>query len=180
MNRVLTISEFLTRDECDSIFTKCKAELTLSEAGVVDSKLQSTRKSNVAFIEDLGFLNKKLKDVLIDTISIKGFTASKLNSFQFTEYQSGGFYEWHTDSTATIHQNRYYSIVIQINDEYVGGELQVKENNIETTLNTGIGNLYMFPSSMLHRVKPVTNGIRYSLVNWVELEEIINYKKTLF
>lgn len=180
MDKVITIQQFLSKEECGTILLKCKSELKLNTAVVVDSKIiESKRKSNVAFIEDLGFLNSKLKDTLIDKISVKGFTASKLNPFQFTEYTTGGFYEWHTDSAKNIHQNRFYSVVIQINEGYLGGELEVREGDIETILNTGIGNLYLFPSAMWHRVKPITNGIRYSLVNWVELEKIIDYKKTL-
>ena len=32
---------------------------------------------------------------------------------------------------------------------------------------------------MEHQVTPITNGNRYTLVNWVGLEKETNYKKTL-
>ena len=43
----------------------------------------------------------------------------------------------------------------------------------------GLGNLFIFPSNMLHRVKPIKDGIRYSLVSWLKLKEIKDYKKTI-
>ncbi len=49
-----------------------------------------------------------------------------------------------------------------------GGEFQVKTNNDEAqTLETKQGRAWFFPSYTLHRVAPVTKGIRRSLVLWV-------------
>jgi PKHD-type hydroxylase len=36
-----------------------------------------------------------------------------------------------------------------------------------TTVDKGLGKVVLFPSFMLHRVTPVTKGIRRSLVVWV-------------
>jgi predicted 2-oxoglutarate/Fe(II)-dependent dioxygenase YbiX len=43
----------------------------------------------------------------------------------------------------------------------------------------GVGNLFIFNSSILHKVKPIISGERYSLVSWIALKEISNFKKTL-
>jgi PKHD-type hydroxylase len=52
--------------------------------------------------------------------------------------------------------------------EFEGGEFQVKTNNDEAqTLETKQGRAWFFPSYTLHRVAPVTKGIRRSLVLWV-------------
>ena len=71
-------------------------------------------------------------------------------------------------------------MVIQLNDEYTGGELQIKnKDDNEITLEEGMGNLFIFYSKLIHRVKPVISGTRYSLVNWFRLTPIENFKKTL-
>ena len=71
-------------------------------------------------------------------------------------------------------------MVIQLSDDYIGGELQIKdEDNNEITLESGLGNLFLFYSHITHRVKPVVSGTRYSLVNWFTLTPIENFKKTL-
>ena len=180
MTSIITIKEFLTKDECTELLTTCKNDLELTRGVVVgDGDLDKIRKSNVAFINDLGFLNERLRKTLVEYIKINGYNVSKLGPFQFTEYEVDGFYKWHSDSSKTEYKNRFYSCVIQINDEYVGGELEIKENKKEIVLERGLGNLFMFPSHLLHRVKPIISGTRYSLVNWVELEKKLEHKKEL-
>jgi len=182
MYKHFTIPNFISKDECNSLLAKCKEELVLKNATVRVGQLDfKSRKSSVAFIDDLGFLNKRLENTLIDSVKVNGFSASGLQSFQFTEYRVGEFYEWHTDSSEKNPKlsNRFYSTVIQLNDGYAGGELQLNIDGKEITLEPGLGTLYMFPSYTLHQVKPITNGVRYSLVNWVKLVENKNEKKSL-
>ena len=58
---------------------------------------------------------------------------------------------------------------IQLTDpsEYEGGELQLKSKNSITTVSKKKGTIIFFPSFMLHRVTPVTKGVRHSLVGWI-------------
>ena len=111
-------------------------------------------------------------------IKIKGYDLSFDSNFQFTEYQTGGHYDWHTDSGGVL-SHRYCSLVIQLNDEYDGGELKLIDNNEEIVLEKGIGNLFIFLSSLEHKVEKITKGTRYSLVNWFSLKPIDGFKKTL-
>jgi len=109
-------------------------------------------------------------------------------NFQFTEYKKGQFYDWHTDSSEvpfdcpndpTRHGKiRKITIVSMLTDpeEYEGGELQFNfratdpqytEDKVETITDIGArGSIIVFPSFLWHRVKPVTKGIRHSLVLW--------------
>ena len=112
---------------------------------------------------------------------MKGYELDFENQqIQFTEYQKDGHYTWHEDGAPNAFSERYCSLVIQLNDEYNGGELLYKlDDGIELQFEKGLGNLYIFTSSILHCVKPITNGERYSIVNWFGLDEIKNLKKTL-
>ena len=182
MYQHFTIPNFITDSECNFILSKCKKELTLKDAIVKNRQINiSQRKSSVAWIRDLGFLNKKLQDTLTDHIKVKGFAVSGLQDFQFTEYMVGEHYNWHRDSDINNPEfaDRFYSTVIQLSDDYTEGELQLNIDDNEITLERGLGTLYMFPSHTLHRVKPITSGVRYSLVNWVKLVENKNEKKSL-
>jgi predicted 2-oxoglutarate/Fe(II)-dependent dioxygenase YbiX len=182
MYKHFTIPNFLSEEECNSLLVKCKEELVLKNATVRGGELDfKSRKSSVAFIDDLGFLNKRLQNILIDSVKVNGFSVSGLQPFQFTEYNIGEHYDWHRDSSINNPKfsNRFYSTVIQLNDEYTDGELQLNIDDNEITLERGLGTLYMFPSHTLHRVKPITSGVRYSLVNWIKLVENKNEKKSL-
>jgi len=62
------------------------------------------------------------------------------------------------------------STVIQLNDNYLGGILEIKNSKGNLIpITHKIGNLYMFNSNLRHRVTPVEEGIRYSLVNWISI-----------
>lgn len=182
MYNYFTIPNFLSEKECDSILNKCMSELTLSNGTVRGGQLDiESRKSSVAFLNDLGFLNDRLRNILVDSIKVKGFEVSGIQDFQFTEYTAGGYYNWHRDSSIDnpIFSDRFYSTVIQLSDKYTEGELQLSIDGEEITLKRGLGTLYMFPSYTLHRVTPIESGVRYSLVNWIKLVENKNEKKSL-
>ena len=110
-----------------------------------------------------------------------------IESLQFTKYAKNQFYTWHTDafpdsykSSSSTHNNkiRKLSFTCQLSDpnDYEGGELEfVIPQTFKHELKFSAyklkeiipqGSLVVFPSFLLHRVKPVTKGVRYSLVSW--------------
>lgn len=89
----------------------------------------------------------------------------------YTQYDQG-HYDWHTDTSLTRSDSPYrkLSMALLLSDpkEFEGGELQVKSGNDEIkTLEQKRGRAWFFPSWTLHRVTPVTKGLRRSLVLWV-------------
>jgi Rps23 Pro-64 3,4-dihydroxylase Tpa1-like proline 4-hydroxylase len=166
---------FLSPEECGFILNKCKEELILSDAQVYVKESNSrvtakTRKSSIGWISDLGFLNERLTNILKETFNINGMEVTNLGDFQFTEYKEGDEYNWHTDGDNTIFRDRFTSIVIQLNDGYNGGVLEIKNIKGELVpIENKIGTLYIFDSRLLHRVTPVETNVRYSLVNWISL-----------
>jgi PKHD-type hydroxylase len=177
--------KFLSPEECDLILNKCKGELTLSKAKVYgdnsnDTHTKTIRKSSIGWITDLGFLNERLTNILKKTFTINGMEVTGLGNYQFTEYKEDEYFDWHTDSTDTIYRDRFTSIVIQLNDTYQGGILEIKNIKGELVpIENKIGTLYIFNSRLSHRVTPVVDGIRYSLVNWVSLVKTDSKKQNL-
>ena len=101
-----------------------------------------------------------------------------ISVFVIGRYESSvsGHYDWHQDSLGTwnsIHNKpnrpnlhgkaRKISMSLILNDDYEGGELEIFGQPKDYY---GQGSMIFFPSWMLHRVTPVTKGIRYSLVMW--------------
>tara|TARA_R110000823_G_C15948366_1_gene501281 strand:+ start:1625 stop:2245 length:621 start_codon:yes stop_codon:yes gene_type:complete len=104
---------------------------------------------------------------------------------QFTIYSKDQHYDWHKDMFAEPNQKpgngynkvRKLSTTILLNDtsEYSGGEFEFyfnregpnkKRKIIEVKELTSVGSMIVFPSFTWHRVKPITKGVRYSLVIW--------------
>jgi PKHD-type hydroxylase len=64
---------------------------------------------------------------------------------------------------------RKLSVVVALNDGFEGGQFQINTNGEHNpeTIPLPKGRLVVFPSYILHRVTPVTKGVRHSLVVWV-------------
>jgi len=88
------------------------------------------------------------------------------DDIQYTEYYATekGHYDWHVDVGNGTMSMRKMSAVLLLNDDYEGGDLQIK--SVGENLEKGKGNLFIFPSYLTHRVTTVTKGIRKSLVIW--------------
>ena len=94
--------------------------------------------------------------------------------FQYTTYDSNGRYDWHTDMSfgekfGNDAEPRKLSLSLALNDDFEGGEFQINNGKEETPLTVSMqkGRAVLFPSFIIHRVTPVTSGVRKSLVVWV-------------
>jgi PKHD-type hydroxylase len=104
---------------------------------------------------------------------MKGFFKFDLfgatEGFQFTKYTApGGKYGRHIDSSpGTL--IRKLSFTLQLSDpkDYQGGELCLYLGDKGEVMKKEQGHVAVFPSYVLHEVKPVTKGTRYSLVSWI-------------
>jgi PKHD-type hydroxylase len=88
---------------------------------------------------------------------------------QYTEYPKGGFYEWHSDcdfDMSSMPSVRKISMTLLLSDpkDFKGGELELIEDKKRAKLQQGYA--IFFASFIRHRVKPVTKGVRKSLVMW--------------
>ena len=105
-----------SKEECNQILNKCVNESVLKIAEVYDSKLMnnvidvSKRKSKVAGI-DLEELNDRIIKKLKEYFGIKGYNF-KISNYQFTKYQNGDYFNWHTDSSDDVYNQRILTIVI--------------------------------------------------------------------
>lgn len=173
-----TFENFLSKEECLDIINSYDGT-NLSNATIANQELNlSKRKSKIDFVE-IENLSEKLFNFIKNEIIFKNSSFDKIKKFQFTKYEVGDFYGWHTDYGKN-NPDRYVSLVILLNDDYEGGELKYKDVNSgeEFTFKRGTGNLFVFSSYTLHMVTPVTKGERYSLVNWLGITQT-NFKKTL-
>lgn len=87
---------------------------------------------------------------------------------QLTHYkaENGGKYDFHADlSDVGPGQNRKISGTLLLNDNFEGGEFELFDTPPIEKMNRG--DIILFPSFKVHRVNPVTQGERYSLVFWV-------------
>ena len=99
-----------------------------------------------------------------------GFDGMQITEMaQYTEYPSGGFYDWHMDSDVNfVHEPTVRKIsmtcLLSHESEFEGGELEIEKE--ENKVKLVQGQAIFFASFIRHRVAPVTKGVRKSLVMW--------------
>ena len=95
---------------------------------------------------------------------------NNLNQVDLLKYKVGGKYEVHIDQYTNI--PRVLSIIMNLNDEYEGGDLVFtdQQSNEIKKIKLGMGSIVFFPSNFMypHTIKPITKGTRYSIVSWLQ------------
>jgi len=136
-------------------------------------ELRSSRIMWLAEDKKFDYLYKELSNIITHVndhcykYSLYGF-----ESFQYSEYpaEDNGHYTWHIDASVRGGQQhvRKLSFSAGLNDEseYEGGELQFWLGPEPVSYRLKKGQIIVFPSYLLHRVAPVTKGVRKTLVGW--------------
>jgi len=149
---------------------------TIKKAKIADGN-DANRSSNISWINDkelqttLSYLVKSANDESNWNFSLKEF-----ESLQFTIYNEGDHYNWHTDNHVKPYENntiRKLSFTLCLNDEYEGGDFSIcdphpePDLSVTTTFKLKKGDMIIFPSHVWHKVNKITKGTRKSLVGWV-------------
>ena len=112
-----------------------------------------------AIINTIGSVNKETYDFDLGKGKIQ---------LNLLRYDSGGHYRAHIDvAQEGIHAKRKISFTLFLNDSYEGGELNFfSDGDWVATSSSKTGDMVLFPSYLIHKVEPVTSGIRWALVGW--------------
>lgn len=142
--------------------------------GSTNEDVDIIRKSNIKWIhhDNLSYwVYDRIQDMVVEANQIWNFNLySVIDSIQYTEYlEGGGHYDWHVDIGPGAINHRKISITIQLSDsnEYEGGDFEIWTGGEFKKLPRKKGCAILFPSFLMHRVTPITKGVRKSLVLWV-------------
>ena len=152
--------------------------------------LKRKRDSNIVWLNDT-WIYREIQPYVQQANKNAGwnFNWNWSESCQFTKYKLYQYYDWHCDSWSKPYEKenknedgkiRKLSMTLQLTDgsEYEGGELEFDFRNYDPNMREEHkhckkaieilpkGSIIVFPSFVWHRVKPVTKGVRYSLVMW--------------
>ncbi len=140
------------------------------------------RIANVKFFypdQENFWIFEKLNEIIsMGNEHVWNFELNGYESFQYTEYEAsqGGKYDFHVDldysdrREGSDPQTRKLALTLVLNEpdrDFEGGEFQFLLGTKPITCAQTTGTVILFPSWVLHRVTPVTKGVRKSLVVWV-------------
>ena len=90
----------------------------------------------------------------------------------FSRYEVGMSYATLLDNALMGNQEKLRDISLTLflnkSANYQGGELVIENIEGELTFKLEVGEAVVYPSSTLHRVEPVTEGVRLVTVGWVQ------------
>jgi PKHD-type hydroxylase len=166
-----------SKEEIEQIVKK-SAQYTSKDGTIIGSQeetAEAVRKSKIKWLpnnSEWSWVYDKLAAMAVEANNTlwKFDLYSIIDDIQFTEYEAGGgHYDWHVDIGPSTISHRKVSIVVQLADpeDYEGGDLELQPGNHSFAVPKKAGAVVLFPSFMLHRVTPVTSGLRRSLVLWV-------------
>lgn len=154
-----TLENFLTPAECDEalkLFPK--------------TETATTHKARVGLVsegpESQALVTKIYRMVAQANRELYRFEIEGGERIQLAEYLAGDSYGWHLDYGPGAHTRRKLTAIVQLSPpgDYEGGLLELW--NAPRPVSREQGTIVIFPSFLLHRVTPVTRGIRRSLTAW--------------
>jgi PKHD-type hydroxylase len=164
------VDNLFTHEECTQIINI--GNLKLEEAKT-NGENNGVRESQISWLSpnDLEFVYRRVTDavVIINEQFFQFDLFGMAEGFQFTRYDAPtGHYGMHIDKVLNGNV-RKLSLTIQLSspEDYEGGELALQFSKKADVMPKELGKMVVFPSYILHEVRPVTKGTRYSLVAWI-------------
>lgn len=87
----------------------------------------------------------------------------------FSRYEPGMSYGTHVDNAvmAGTRTDLSFTLFLSDPDTYEGGELFIEGLDRDRHVKLPAGSAVVYPTNALHRVEPVTSGVRLAAVGWV-------------
>lgn len=157
----------------------------LNKADWIDGKLTAGNqainvKSNLQLAENNPLL-KILREIITKALRtnplfISAALPNHIISPFVNRYENGGAYGNHVDNSilydATVGKNFRTDVSCSLfftdPDEYAGGEMVIEDTFGTHEIKLPAGDLILYPSTSLHRVEPVTKGVRMVSFMWTQ------------
>jgi predicted 2-oxoglutarate/Fe(II)-dependent dioxygenase YbiX len=169
MNKIIQ-KKLFSQDECD-YFKSLSDNKTFKRSEITEhtnlniiSECRTSLEVDVQIDSDLSnLILEKLKEFGIKSLP---------DYFIILKYDKNQEFKRHSDSGPS-YPNRYKTMIIQLSDEseYEGGELCIFGEECEIKVSKDIGNVIIFDSSIEHCANKIIEGVRYSMVLWLSIDD---------
>lgn len=166
--------EAFSAEECAALIS-LTTDLPHKDAGLVNGRAEETIRRTLihwlAETEETAWVYQRLATIVARAnreafaFTLAGFEEDA----QVGRYAQGHFYDWHIDRGGRgLGRSRKLTVSVQLTDPaaYEGGDLEVNPDGRIAVAPRGLGTAVVFPAYMVHRVAPITSGVRHSLVIW--------------
>src|SRR3954464_3214441 len=162
--------------ECDALIALGKAAglvpatVWAGEGDKVDAAVRSAQTSYHPRGPESGWIYDRLDLLFAQAGEALGFALGPVTEpLQILRYGEGGHFQtWHSDAGYDAQGRRLVSVSVELSPlgAHEGGDLEIMPVTVGRARTLERGGARFFPSKALHRVTPVTSGMRYALVIW--------------
>jgi PKHD-type hydroxylase len=133
-------------------------------ARAVKRNLQARRSGPVA-----GALRTIERALLASELFVAAARPKTLLRLTISRYEPGMSYGSHVDDALMdgVRTDLSFTLFLADPASYAGGALVIDDTFGEREVRLPAGELFLYPSTTLHRVAPVTAGVRLAAVGWV-------------
>jgi PKHD-type hydroxylase len=166
------IEDVLDLHVVDAILDALSAEAVFVDgkktAGRTAKKVKHNVQAQASSVE--GIRKMVEKHLLANRAFSRAAIPLKFAKVMFSKYEVGMNYGEHVDDAfiAKTRTDLSFTLFLSDPDSYEGGELVIKRHDGDEKVKLPKGSLYLYPSSALHYVAPVTSGVRIAAVGWVQ------------
>lgn len=166
---LLLIEKYCSSKKLDRASTVGKE----SDARISNNCFNDVDQENAWFINRINQVFEEINKIYY------GFELYGYSYFQYAEYEGSesGKYDAHTDLIFGEDKPNYMIdtrklslslLLSEPEEDFIGGEFFIHLSGNPSLHRLKKGQMIIFPSFMLHGVKPVLSGVRKSIVIWVE------------
>lgn len=120
--------------------------------------------------DETAWLFDRLDALFADAAAELGVAVAPMaEPVQILRYAPGDHFQaWHSDAGIDRQDDRLLSVSVELSepDDHVGGDLEIVPDLVGRRRTLPRGGARFFLSRAIHRVTPVTGGVRWALVNW--------------
>jgi PKHD-type hydroxylase len=174
---VFHAAQVLTPEEVDQIITFLKTHDYVDGKHTAGAEAQRVKR-NLQLSPHAPHrrsLDALIAQALFDHPGISAFALPRyIFGLLLNKYEAGMSYGNHVDSPIMNPAGEFkrtdLSITVFLSDPatYEGGELVLETNTGAVAVKLGAGDAVVYPSYWLHRVEPVTAGVRFAAVAWMQ------------
>ena len=166
---IKVIENFLTEKECNHIINSNEPQLThtsiITETN--PTAYNSFKRECLTTYTNVDNLKEKVTSIVSqDYKDLNVISSTKLVPFEFIKYETGHHFQWHSDVVKKKRTREILTCIIFLNNQYKGGNLLIKEENVTHIIPKSIGTLCIFPSKYIHKVTKIEKGQRYTICCW--------------
>ena len=165
--------QLLNRQECQGILDK------LCDAEWIDGKETAGSQAQTGKINEQVKQSSPLREELHSYVqkamwshsAIKSFCLPrKLHRLIISKTSVGGGYESHVDNAymSSGRSDLSFTLCLSDHNQFTGGSLEVDTVMDSVKIELKQGEIVIYPSTTMHRVNKVTDGVRIACVGWIE------------